>query len=67
MVFFTMRTMPENCAALYSVDLMVQLPALVYLGELDRALKRVQKVQRTHRRGPAEDGYTPAFRIAQTR
>jgi hypothetical protein len=49
MVFFTMRTMPENCAALYSVDLMVQLPALVYLGELDRALKRVQKVQRRNR------------------
>jgi hypothetical protein len=67
MVFFTLRTMPENCAALYSVDLMVQLPALVYLGELDRALKRVQKVQRTRRRGLARDGYTPAFHIAQTR
>jgi hypothetical protein len=67
MVFFTMRTVPENCAALYSVDLMVQLPALVYLGELDRALKRVQRVQRTRRGGPAEDGYTPAFHIAQTR
>jgi hypothetical protein len=67
MAFFTMRTMPENCAALYSVDLMVQLPALVYLGELDRALKRVQKVQRTRRRGLARDGYTPAFHIAQTR
>jgi hypothetical protein len=66
-VFFTMRTIPENCAALYSVDLMVQLPAFVYLGELDRALKRVQKVQRTRRRGLAGDGYTPAYHIAQIR
>jgi hypothetical protein len=65
MVFFTMRTMPENCAALYSVDLMVQLPALVYLGELDRALKRAQKVQRRSR--ASLKGYSPAFHIAQTR
>jgi hypothetical protein len=65
MVFFTMRTMPENCAALYSVDLMVQLPALVYFGELDRALKRAQKVQRRSR--ASLKGYSPAFHTAQTR
>jgi O-antigen ligase len=39
-MFFTLRTIPENCAALYSVDFMIQLPALVYLGELDRQLRR---------------------------
>jgi O-antigen ligase len=36
MVFFTLRTFPENCAALFSVDLMLQLPAMVYLGALNR-------------------------------
>lgn len=37
MVFFTLRTIPENTAALFSVDLMLQLPAMVYLGVLVRA------------------------------
>jgi O-antigen ligase len=37
MVFFTLRTYPENTAALFSVDLMLQLPAMVYLGVLIRA------------------------------
>lgn len=37
MVFFTLRTIPENTSALFSVDLMLQLPAIVYLGELMRA------------------------------
>ena len=37
MVFFTVRTYPENAAALFSVDLMLQLPAMVYLGVLIRA------------------------------
>ncbi len=40
MVFFTLRTIPENTAALFSVDLMLQLPAMVYLGALIRAAKR---------------------------
>jgi len=39
MAFLTMRNIPENCAALYSVDLLLQLPALVYIGELNRVLK----------------------------
>jgi O-antigen ligase len=38
MMFFTLRSIPENCAALFSVDLMVQLPAVVYLGVLHREL-----------------------------
>jgi hypothetical protein len=46
MAFFTLRTMPENCAALYSVDLMVQLPALVYLGELDRRMRAAAAARR---------------------
>jgi len=37
MIFFTLRTIPENTSALFSVDLMLQLPAMVYLGELMRA------------------------------
>ncbi len=37
MVFFTLRTIPENTSALFSVDLMLQLPAIVYLGALIRA------------------------------
>jgi O-antigen ligase len=46
MAFFTMRSYPENGAALFSVDLLVQLPALVYLGELDRAIKLTRAVRR---------------------
>ena len=40
LAFMTMRSYPENCSALFSVDLLVQLPTMVYLGELDRAFKR---------------------------
>jgi O-antigen ligase len=39
MAFFTIRSYPENCAALFSVDLLLQLPAIVYIGEFDRRLK----------------------------
>jgi O-antigen ligase len=39
LAFLTMRSYPENCAALFSVDLLFQLPAMVYLGELDRRIK----------------------------
>jgi O-antigen ligase len=46
MAFFTMRSYPENGAALFSVDLLVQLPALVYIGELDRAIKLTRAVRR---------------------
>ncbi len=46
MAFFTLRSYPENCAALYSVDLLVQLPAVVYIGELDRALRRAKVIRR---------------------
>lgn len=43
MVFFALRTIPENTAALFSVDLMLQLPAMVYLGELMRAHPRASR------------------------
>lgn len=39
MAFLTVRTYPENCAAVFSVDLLVQLPAIVYTAELYRAVK----------------------------
>jgi O-antigen ligase len=56
MVFFTLRTIPENTAALFSVDLMLQLPAMVYLGALIRAAKlrnarRESAVVARHRAG----------------
>lgn len=38
MAFFTVRAYPENSAALFSIDLLVQLPAVVYTAELHRAL-----------------------------
>jgi O-antigen ligase len=49
MAFLTMRNIPENTAALYSIDLLLQLPALVYIGELNRLLKRSKEVARSHR------------------
>jgi O-antigen ligase len=39
MAFFALRSIPENTAALFSVDLMLQLPAMVYLGVMVRAAR----------------------------
>ena len=63
LAFLTMRSYPENCAALYSVDLLLQLPAMVYLGELDRAFRRraSMSVYRTAARG---DSAISAFSMA---
>jgi O-antigen ligase len=54
MVFFTLRTIPENTAALFSVDLMLQLPAMIYLGALIRAanLRNVRDRAATSARSP---------------
>ncbi|HFD87372.1 MAG TPA: O-antigen ligase family protein [Gammaproteobacteria bacterium] len=38
LAFFTLRSYPENTAALFSVDLLVQLPAMVYIAMLYRYL-----------------------------
>jgi O-antigen ligase len=46
LAFLTMRSYPENCAALFSVDLLLQLPAMVYLGELDRRMRAAAAIQR---------------------
>lgn len=43
MAFFTVRSYPENCAALFSIDLMLQLPAIVFLGELDCRLRQLMR------------------------
>lgn len=59
MTFFTLRTIPENCAALYSVDLMIQLPAIVYIGELDRRLKSVMAARQMIR----PSAMRPAFEL----
>lgn len=53
LAFFTLRSYPENTAALFSVDLLVQLPAMVYPAVLYRYLlleKRMNKRQRQLRR-----------------
>lgn len=39
-VLFTVRHYPENTTALYSVDLLVLLPALLFVVELERARRR---------------------------
>lgn len=67
LAFLTMRSYPENCAALFSVDLLLQLPAMVYLGELDRAFKRRTATPRVGRSRLLETGDIPAFRGAQAR
>jgi O-antigen ligase len=38
LMFFTVRSIPEVCGAMYGVDLMVMLPAVAYLGLLDRRI-----------------------------
>ena len=36
MAYLTIRNIPENTAALYSVDLLLHAPLLAYLGTLER-------------------------------
>jgi len=36
LAFFTVRSIPEVCGAMFGVDLLVMLPVLAYLGLLDR-------------------------------
>jgi O-antigen ligase len=45
LAFFTMRSYPENSAALYSVDLLVLLPAMVFIAEADRRLRHMVLVR----------------------
>ena len=42
LTFLTLRSYPENCAALFSVDLLLQLPTMVYLGEVKRSITRTE-------------------------
>jgi hypothetical protein len=46
LAYLTMRSYPENCAALFSVDLLLQLPAMVYLGEIDRRMRATAPARR---------------------
>ena len=64
LAFMTMRSYPENCSALFSVDLLLQLPAVVYLGELDRSLSR-RHCDFVHSFQVAEDSNVSALPIAQ--
>jgi hypothetical protein len=63
LAFLTMRSYPENCAALYSVDLLLQLPAMVYLGELDRAFRRRASIS-VYRTAAFGDSSVSAFSVA---
>jgi O-antigen ligase len=64
LAFMTMRSYPENCSALFSVDLLLQLPARVYLGELERAFKRQRAASQDCREASIS---IPAFPAAQVR
>lgn len=72
MAFFTLRTYPENAAALFSVDLLVQLPAIVYIGESYRTLRRAtagagfQVAREASFVGTGMKGALTAARITQT-
>ena len=61
MVFFTLRTYPENAAALFSVDLMLQLPAMVYLGVLIRAANLRNARERAETFATTRSAATVAF------
>ena len=54
MLYLTIRNIPENTAALYSVDLLLHAPLLAYLGTLNR-------LHRPVRRQARDPGMTPAF------
>jgi hypothetical protein len=64
MMFFTLRSYPENSAAVFSIDLLLQLSAIVYLGELDRAIRRIEALAQE---GPrlSEKSLAPVFEAAQ--
>ena len=38
LTFFTVRLYPENAAAVFSADLLLQLPAIVYIAVLNRSV-----------------------------
>ncbi len=65
--FLTMRSYPENCAALFSVDLLLQLPAIVYLGEWDREFTRRASARRARRAVIPETANIPIARAAHDR
>ena len=67
LAFLTMRSYPENCAALFSVDLLLQLPAMVYLGELDRSFKRRACARQVRHSKVPETADIPSFRVVPNR
>ena len=42
LTFFTLRSIPEVCGAMFGVDLMVMLPVIAYLNVLDREGRRLE-------------------------
>lgn len=45
LAFFTVRSIPEICGALFGIDFMVMLPILAYLGILGRHIPAVRRTQ----------------------
>ena len=50
LAFFTVRSIPEVCGAMFGVDLLVMLPALAYLTLLDRQSSILAKDTNKHKR-----------------
>jgi O-antigen ligase len=68
LAFFTMRSYPENSTALYSVDLLVLLPAMVFIAEADRKLRRIVPVRVVRRAADyRERAVAPAAAFAPPR
>lgn len=53
MLYLTIRNIPENTAALYSVDLLLHAPILAYLGTLNRLHRPVRRQARDADSPPA--------------
>jgi O-antigen ligase len=68
LAFFTLRSYPENAAALYSVDLLLLLPAIVFIAEADRRLREAipVRLQRVIRSSP-ETVISPAAPFSRHR
>ncbi len=62
LAFFSVRSIPEVCGAMFGVDLMVMLPILAYLGILDRQHKHWLK---EHNSGKGPKSYQTFKHIYQ--
>jgi len=60
-VFSTLRSIPENNAAVFSIDLLLQYAAMIYIVLMDREVRRRRRAaRRVRRRRPGEAGVAMA-------